>query len=154
MDNLNQSTKERQDLKEHNFSELQKLYFHSRDMNALGIFMWIISVPVVLYLVFVIWVAISHHVQMNLNLFISALLIYGYTGLYVLTAYICFSRKSWGRIPGIIIFSIFLLGIPIGTIMGIYGINAFSEKSLFGPDRLTHSRLKAEYKFRKKNKIG
>lgn len=155
MDTSNQASKERQDFKDLDVHQLEKYYFRSRNMNALGVFMWIIAVPSVFFVAIMIaGIIMGGYKKMDYESTLIFLFIIAYSILYVSTAYICLSRKNWGRIPGIVVFAIFLIGIPIGTIMGIYGIKAFEEKSLFGPNRYTHARLKAEYQFRKKNKVS
>ncbi len=73
-----------------------------------------------------------------------------------ITAYLYFlagigmaMRTTWGRIAGIIVSCIALVGFPIGTIFGILGLFAFiGAPRLFGPSRVTHAQLKKAYKAR------
>jgi len=68
--------------------------------------------------------------------------------------YSAYARPVWGRILGIVFCMFLLLGIPIGTILGIAGLVAYGGGSrLFGDDRLTHKFLESEWKRRKKLKI-
>lgn len=61
-----------------------------------------------------------------------------------------FKRTSWGRILGIVTSIISLVNVPLGTIIGIAGLFAFfGAPQLFGPDRLTHRELKAEFNTQK-----
>jgi hypothetical protein len=73
-------------------------------------------------------------------------------GLFYLASIIgLFKRTSWGRILGIIVCSLSLLSIPLGTIIGIMGLFAFIKApNLFGSGRVLHKDLKAEFKLRKK----
>jgi hypothetical protein len=62
-------------------------------------------------------------------------------------------RTTWGRVLGIVACTIMLINIPMGTIIGIVGLFAFiNAKSFFGIDRITHTELKKEFKFRKANR--
>jgi len=61
----------------------------------------------------------------------------------------CFTRDDWARICGIIICCLLLLNIPIGTLIGIFGLIAFIRgKKLFGPGRLDPKTIKAELRYR------
>ncbi len=56
---------------------------------------------------------------------------------------------------GIILCAISLLGIPIGTLIGIIGLIAFvGGEKLFGEGKYLHADLQREFKHRKKSKIG
>ena len=64
-----------------------------------------------------------------------------------------FIRSSWGMILGMVAGGFALISIPIGTIIGVMGLFAFIKApTLFGPDRVLHNDLKAEFKHRKKLK--
>lgn len=63
-------------------------------------------------------------------------------------------RATWGRIAGFISGSFMLFGFPIGTLIGIlFLVSLIRGARLFGPDRLAHKELEAEWKYRKKNKV-
>lgn len=63
-------------------------------------------------------------------------------------------RTTWGRILGFITGALMLLGFPLGTIIGIMVLVALGRGGrLFGPDRLHHKPLDAEWRHRKRNKI-
>lgn len=80
-------------------------------------------------------------------------------GLYLALIALCLPtvvglvpRSAWGRIMGIFVCFIALFDIPIGTAIGAAGLFAFFKApELFGPNRVTHAELKAEFKLRKKN---
>jgi hypothetical protein len=63
-------------------------------------------------------------------------------------------RPNWGRVIGICAAALMLLGFPIGTLIGILLMVALVRgERLFGPDRLIHKELEAEWKYRRKNKV-
>lgn len=65
------------------------------------------------------------------------------TGIQALFFYSLANRPSWGRICIIVIGSLSLLNIPIGTILGAFIIwAAVVGKELFGEDRIPHDELK------------
>jgi hypothetical protein len=54
------------------------------------------------------------------------------------------TRANWGRVVGGLLAIFSLLNVPIGTAIGIVALMAFFKgERLFGPDRITHRRLKA-----------
>jgi hypothetical protein len=60
-------------------------------------------------------------------------------------------KKEWGRILGIVLCSIMLIGIPIGTFFGIVGLIGYSgAKPLFGPNGIEYSKVKLAYNQNKK----
>lgn len=64
-------------------------------------------------------------------------------------------RATWGRIAGFISAALMLIGFPIGTLIGILFLISLGRGArLFGPDRLNHKELEAEWKYRKKNKVA
>jgi hypothetical protein len=72
-----------------------------------------------------------------------------------LVVYGCWWRPSWGRIPGTLYCILSLVGFPIGTAIGVFGLIAFgSGAALFGPARYRHSILESEWKYRKKHRIA
>lgn len=76
-------------------------------------------------------------------------------GVNVATATGLFKRAVWGRVMGFITCGIMLIGFPIGTLIGILCLIALARGGvLFGPDRLSHKELGAEWKYRKKAKIA
>lgn len=63
-------------------------------------------------------------------------------------------RASWGRILGFISGALMLFGFPIGTLIGVLFLIALARADrLFGPNRLTHKALEAEWKYRRKFKV-
>jgi len=75
--------------------------------------------------------------------------------LYLTALIGIFLRTAWGRGAGIIICALGLINIPLGTLFGFMGLFAFIKAPcLFGPGRVTHQDLKAEFKLRKKARKG
>lgn len=62
-------------------------------------------------------------------------------------------RSQWGRVVAIITSILMLVLFPIGTIVGALALGALGSKQLFGPARLDHRLLEAEFKYRKKHKV-
>ncbi|NJM37517.1 MAG: hypothetical protein HC845_06445 [Akkermansiaceae bacterium] len=62
-------------------------------------------------------------------------------------------RTRWGRVMGVLVCILSLMNIPLGTLIGIVGLFALlGAPNLFGPDRVLHKDLKAEFKRRKQLK--
>lgn len=62
-------------------------------------------------------------------------------------------RPAWGRTAGLAVSGISLLGIPLGTALGILGLIAFGRgRDLFGPGRWLHRRVEQEWKRRKRQR--
>ena len=63
-------------------------------------------------------------------------------------------RPAWGRVVGFVAGALMLIGFPIGTLIGILFLIALGRGGrLFGPQRLVHKELEAEWKYRRKNKV-
>ena len=62
-------------------------------------------------------------------------------------------RSHWGRILAFICSLFMLLLFPIGTIIGALSLGALGSRQLFGPNRIDHRALEAEFRYRKKNRI-
>ena len=76
-------------------------------------------------------------------------------GVNLATVIGLFKRAIWGRVMGFITCGIMLIGFPIGTLIGVLCLIALARGGvLFGPDRLNHKELEAEWKYRKKAKIA
>ncbi len=59
-------------------------------------------------------------------------------------------RKSWYDILGIILCIISLIGFPIGTLLGIWGLTALNpNNNLFGKQRYFNKDISREYKLRR-----
>jgi hypothetical protein len=64
-------------------------------------------------------------------------------------------RTNLGRILGFVSGAFMLIGFPIGTLIGVlFMVSLARGKRLFGPDRLVHKQLEAEWKYRKRNRVG
>lgn len=80
------------------------------------------------------------------------LLIVGVLNSVVLVGLI--KRANWGRILGFISGALMLFGFPLGTLIGVlFMVSLGRGKRLFGPDRLVHKQLEAEWKYRKRNRV-
>ncbi len=65
-----------------------------------------------------------------------------------------FLRRSWGRILGFIVGALLILTFSIATLVGLLLLVALARaKPLFGPGRLLHRELEAEWKYRRRNRI-
>jgi hypothetical protein len=64
------------------------------------------------------------------------------------------NRPAWGRVLGFVAGALMLVGFPIGTLIGVLFLIALGRGSrLFGPERIPHKDLEAEWKYRRKNKV-
>ena len=121
-------------------AQIKKLYYRSCNVNAIA---------VILGLGFLILVIVSILPDARRGFAMR----FGFGGLavfYVVTIAGLFRRTAWGRILGIIACVTFLLNIPIGTAIGIFGLFAFiGAPNLFGSNRVTHRELKFEFKLQK-----
>ncbi len=62
-------------------------------------------------------------------------------------------RPMWGQVGGIIFCVMLLLGFPIGTVIGIFGIVAFAQsESVFGPERFRHRAIELEWRERRRER--
>jgi hypothetical protein len=122
------------------FNQIKKLYFRSCNINAINFLIGLGSV--ILGVVSVI-PNTGHVFSMKAGLV-------GLSVIYAMTVVGLFRRTAWGRILGIIICFIFLIAIPIGTVIGIFGLFAFlGAPELFGSNRVTHRELKSEFNLQK-----
>lgn len=132
-------------LKDLDFQRLKKLYHRSCNVNAITFLIVVGLIALVAALIPLISISSDDDSKLPwLSAFIGLALFYmvAIAGLY--------KRTSWGKIMGIIICIMSLISIPIGTAIGIFGLFAFfGAPELFGPDRLTHKELKAEFKSQK-----
>jgi hypothetical protein len=119
--------------------ELKKLYCRSCNVSA-------IAALLLLGLITMLGVTMMAEVRDMLGYVMM-----GLSGLYVVAFIGIVLRTSWGRILGVIVSALSLLSLPIGTIVGAFGLFAFlGAPQLFGKNRIRHKNLKAEFKFRKK----
>jgi hypothetical protein len=139
-------------LKSMSTKDLKKLFNHSHTIRAL-IFLWCLGLTLLtLFIPFMLFDSSkgSNNTDGSLMLLVLVPLFF----LQVGAVYGCWNRLPWGRTVGIIICVLSLPSVPIGTAIGILGIIAFAKaKRLFGPDRLTHTQLKAEVAYRKAHNI-
>ena len=124
---------------------LKRLYNASRTVHALGVLYALGAVGLIAALLF----AASGSAKAAPAP--GSLVIMLVIGLVYLAATVAsFTRPRWGRWLGILICTIGLIGFPIGTIIGLFGLVAYVQGGrLFGSDRLTHNDVAAIYKQRK-----
>lgn len=120
------------------FAQLKKLYHRSCNVNGIAFLLGLGLVITAGVL------AVQQHTD-EVKLILLALIAF-----YVPTIIGLYLRTSWGRILGIIACLLALINIPMGTIIGIMGLFAFfGAPQLFGPDRITHRAVKAQFKAQK-----
>ena len=123
----------------HDFKQLKKLYHRSSNVN-------VITFLLGLGLIFIVILSAIPDMGEDFPRF----LLIGIAAFYAAAIVGLFKRTSWGRILGIIVCILSLVNIPIGTLIGAFGLFAFfGSPQLFGKDRLTHNELKAEFKLQK-----
>lgn len=76
---------------------------------------------------------------------------FGILGLVYLASMIgTLFKTAWGRYMGMTVCVFMLLGIPIGTVLGIMGLFGYDgAKKLFGKDALSIKAVKSAYKVKK-----
>jgi len=123
------------------FEDLKKLYHRSCNVSAITFLLGLGCIGLIGAFFLPMEEATSmRYLFIGLGLFYAA----AAAGLY--------NRTSWGRILGIIVSIISLINIPLGTLIGIFGLFAFfGSPQLFGPDRVKHKALKNEYNLQKSN---
>lgn len=133
--------------------DLKKLFSHSNTIRVL-IFLWCLGLAFLALAVPVMFIAAASGDKEAVVSLIMGVLFLIFGALQAAGVYGCWNRLPWGRTVGIVLCVLSLPSFPLGTIIGILGIIAFSGGSrLFGPDRLTHERLKAEVAYRKANHV-
>ncbi len=66
--------------------------------------------------------------------------------LYGIGVYGTFFKRSWARTYGIVLCCVLMLGFPVGTALGIFGLFSFQgAKVLFGPNAIPYSKIKETY---------
>ena len=129
---------------EWDFKTLKKVRNNSSTIQTLG-WLWIIGS--------VLNVAVGFIALVNAGS--MALINLGIGAFAAFAAYGAIRRPYWGKTVGMILCCIALIGFPIGTIIGIMGLIAFSEKApLFGPNKLSHKDICDEFKYRKRHKVN
>ncbi|MBW2005306.1 MAG: hypothetical protein JRI72_12015 [Deltaproteobacteria bacterium] len=128
-------------LDSYSFEEVKKLYNKSRNVSAIG---GICVFLAVIYLLgFLLFFPSSESSQDELFVMV---IFFGVMVFFIISAIGIFKRTNWGRTLGIIFCVLLLLAIPIGTIIGVVGIMAFSSApELFGGNNLTHNEIEIEF---------
>ena len=116
-------------------ADIKKLYYRSCNINGIA-FLIALGALVLAAMAFL------SDQTLGPRLFLLALLVF-----YAFAIVGIVKRTSWGRILGIVVCTISLINIPLGTLIGILGLFAFiKSKELFGPNRLTHTDVKLAFK--------
>jgi hypothetical protein len=128
--------------------QLKRLYNASHSIRALGVLYGLGAFALVAAVILAIGPSAARE-----STIVLAVILFVSGGLSVAGAITSFTRPRWGRWLGIVLCVIGLLNIPIGTIIGIFGLIAYAQGGrLFGPDRLMHKDVVDVYKQRKKEK--
>lgn len=137
---------ERQNFKDMATIDLKKLRNDSHSIRAVAVLM--------LLGVGIISLAITGMMMTGQMGVLEMGLIFGLLSIQGVVCYAMLKRPNWGRVVGFISAVFMLLGFPVGTLIGIFFlISLVRGERLFGPDRLLHKDLEAEWKYRRKNKV-
>jgi len=121
------------------FKKLRKDYYRSSNVNVIA---FLLALGAVAWLI----VSLAPDSEAGALVFVNV----GISVFSGVTAFGLFRRASWGRVLGIIACVVSLISIPFGTIIGVAGLFAFfGSPHLFGPERVMHKELKAEFKRQK-----
>lgn len=121
------------------FKEIKKLHHSSRNVNAINI---LLSIGLVFMAIAALFPEMGDPTLRAIFIGLAVFYAIAVIGIY--------KRTPWGRVLGIIACTISLINIPIGTIIGGFGLYAFiSAPQLFGKNRITHKEIKAELKRQK-----
>lgn len=133
--------------------ELKKIFNHSNTIRAL-IFLWCLGLVFMVLAVVFLLIGGAMGGKDTDGAMVMGVVFLLFAALQGACVYGCWNRLPWGRTFGMVVCALSLPSIPIGTIIGILGLIAFSGGArLFGPKRLTHQQLKAEVAYRKANNI-
>lgn len=143
---MDAATLAKNDFSRFDTKRLKALYNASRTVRTLCV-LWALGV---ILLPFVIVVAMGDKEGDPQGRMMGIALVVGLIALKAGAFVGCLKQTEWGRALGIVDCILFLLGFPVGTLIGIIGLVALiPNKELFGPDALDFKALKAEYKLRK-----
>jgi hypothetical protein len=118
-----------------NIKELSTFYKKSIGISVIGCFWGLVALAQVISIVIV-------YNNRDVGGMIATPLFFV---LWCAAAYGALTRKQFGRILNIILSCILLLGIPIGTVIGIVGLWSFLKtEALFGSSKISHAELAAE----------
>jgi len=123
------------------WAAVKRLRNASHSIRSLGA-LWMIGVLVCLF-------AVVAGVSRNSKPFgaFEAGIFTVFAALGSVAIYGAWARPAWGRGVGMVLCILNLASLPIGTIIGILGLIAYSRgKPLFGPGRWTHREVEARYR--------
>ena len=145
----------RQKFSEMSFKPLKSIFMHSSTIVTMSL-IWAVVAAITLYC-FINNPAFVMLLSARMGLELEGLR-YGCLAISCLNVAAiigCALRKTWGRVLGIIACVLLMLSANIFlflfALLGLIALLAGGR--LFGPERLKHSELKAEYTYRKKHKI-
>ncbi|MCU0747983.1 MAG: hypothetical protein MUF13_00350 [Akkermansiaceae bacterium] len=137
---------ERQSFKDMPTRELKKLRNDSHSIRAIAVLMMLGTGLVLLVIVGLM--TTEYLGVMEIGILLGMVAFQGVVSIAM------FKRPNWGRVIGFISAVFMLLGFPVGTLIGIlFLISLVRGERLFGPDRILHKDLEAEWKYRRKNKV-
>jgi hypothetical protein len=132
--------------------ELKKLFNHHSSITALSCLWSLGAAAAVLFVPTLLFGLAREGGEAE---FLIAAVLFLIAVFQLITVIGCYRRDSWARTCGIVVCSVMLINVPIGTLLGILGLVAFIRgERLFGPDRYVGRELKAELKRRKKLKVA
>jgi len=128
------------------FKRLKRLYNASHTIRALG-FLYALGI---FGLVSAIALSSGTYARSGYAAGLAAML-FLFGGLSLLGVVSSFTRPRWGRWLGVVLCVLTLLSIPVGTVIGIFGLIAYAQGGrLFGAGRLKHKDVVDVYKQRKR----
>ena len=133
----------RNDFPDLSFRQLKKLRNNSHSLRALMVLLLLVGGFVTLVCLAAL---ASERIDSALGVLAIATLVF-MTGIGLML------RSHWGRILAFICCVFMLVVFPIGTVVGALSLGALGSRQLFGPKRIKHRALEAEFRYRKKNRI-
>ncbi len=128
------------------FTDVKELWNYSRTLRSIGA-LFALGAIIFGFAAAAIISEVDSSDKGGMALF-AALFVYQTVGVYVM-----YKRPLWGRIVGMVICSVMLIGFPVGTLIGVLGLRAVIKgKALFGDDRLIHKDLKKLFKDMKRDR--
>lgn len=139
---------------EMNRTEVKKLYHHSHTLITMSV-LWSAGAIILVIAAISIFREKYFLSVFDLPPSTTAVIFIAQAGFNLLAVIGCWKRATWGRLVAIVAcLTTMLSGAILPIIIAILVLVAlFQGKRLFGPDRLRHADLKAEFKYRKKNRI-
>ncbi|HUL95544.1 MAG TPA: hypothetical protein VLT89_06005 [Usitatibacter sp.] len=131
------------------YKEVRRLYLASSNIQALG-GLYALGALLDLFLGYSYFTAPETYRRGPVNLvpFFMAFAVPS-----IVAAVTSFTRPGWARWLGVVLCLLSLVAIPLGTLIGIWGLFAYGRGArLFGPDRFRHREVVEVYKQRERDK--